>query len=163
MTVTSQYRGAQGLDPEFIAELEAPVRLRQATARALRADDVELYPLRFRRELFPRIDVIDLIIEKAAGFDLARALDDAAFLRHLDSAGDRQGGRDGSRFDVWTSGCHCRLCDTRASCSRILLIVLFAGGSFWDWFPLRGLTSDNFSELSLLARSSTISGTSPCR
>jgi microcin C transport system permease protein len=39
-----------------------------------------------------------------------------------------------------------------ASCSRILLIVLFAGGSFFDWFPLRGLTSDNWAELSLFGK-----------
>ena len=46
----------------------------------------------------------------------------------------------------------------------ILLIVLFAGGSFWQIFPLRGLTSDNFAQLSLAwQRSRTTSGISSCR
>jgi ABC-type microcin C transport system permease subunit YejB len=40
---------------------------------------------------------------EAAGFDLARAVDDADFLRHLDSAGHRKAVKDGSRFDIWTS------------------------------------------------------------
>ena len=49
-----KYRGAQGLDPEFIKESREAVRLRQAGPRALPADDGQLSHLRFRRELFPR-------------------------------------------------------------------------------------------------------------
>ena len=46
----------------------------------------------------------------------------------------------------------------------ILLLVLFAGGSYWQMFPLRGLTSDNWEELSLAGQDrATTSGTSRCR
>ena len=56
---------------------------------------------------------------------------------------------DGSRFDVWTSGLIIIAYAVPGFLVGILLIVMFAGGSFFDWFPLRGLTSDNFAELSL--------------
>ena len=57
--------------------------------------------------------------------------------------------RDGSPFDVWTSGVVIVGYAIPGFLFAILLIVLFAGGSYWDWFPLRGLTSGNFDQLSL--------------
>ena len=72
--------------------------------------------------------------------------------------------RDGSRFDVWTSGVIIVAYAMPGFLFAILLIVLFAGGTFFDWFPLRGLTSDNFGQLSWPAADrSTTSGTSSCR
>jgi len=59
---------------------------------------------------------------------------------------------DGSRFDVWTSGLIIVAYAVPGFLVGILLIVMFAGGSFFDWFPLRGLTSDNFAELSLFGK-----------
>ena len=56
--------------------------------------------------------------------------------------------RHGSPFDVWTSTAIIIGYAIPAFLFAILLIVLFAGGSYWDWFPLRGLTSSNFDELS---------------
>jgi microcin C transport system permease protein len=61
--------------------------------------------------------------------------------------GVRKAVRDGSRFDVWTSGVIVVGNAIPGFLFAILLIVLFAGGSFLDLFPLRGLTSENFSEL----------------
>jgi microcin C transport system permease protein len=55
--------------------------------------------------------------------------------------------RDGSRFDVWTSGVVIVGNAIPSFLFAILLIVLFAGGSYWQWFPLRGLVSDNWAEL----------------
>lgn len=56
--------------------------------------------------------------------------------------------RHGSAFDVWTSAAIITGYAIPAFLFAILLIVLFAGGSYFDWFPLRGLTSNNFAELS---------------
>jgi len=56
--------------------------------------------------------------------------------------------RHGSHFDVWTSSAIIVGYAIPAFLFAILLIVLFAGGSYFDWFPLRGLTSNNFDELS---------------
>ena len=61
--------------------------------------------------------------------------------------GIRKAVKDGSRFDVWTSGVIIIGYAIPGFLFAILLIILFAGGSFFDWFPLRGLTSDNWSQL----------------
>jgi microcin C transport system permease protein len=56
---------------------------------------------------------------------------------------------DGSRFDVWSSAAVIMGYAIPSFLFAILLIVLFAGGSFWQIFPLRGLTSEYFDQLSL--------------
>lgn len=56
--------------------------------------------------------------------------------------------RDGSAFDVWTSGVIVVGYAVPGFLFAIMLIVLFAGGTYLDWFPLRGLLSDNWQELS---------------
>jgi len=61
--------------------------------------------------------------------------------------GIRKAIHDGSHFDVWTSGAIIIGYAIPGFLFAILLIILFAGGSFFDWFPLRGLTSDNWAEL----------------
>jgi len=60
--------------------------------------------------------------------------------------------REGSRFDVMTSLVVLIGYAIPGFVLGIFLIVLFAGGSFFEWFPLRGLTSDNWDELSWPAR-----------
>jgi len=60
--------------------------------------------------------------------------------------------RDGSRFDIWTSGLVIFGNAVPGFLFAILLIVLFAGGRYWDVFPLRGLVSENFSDLSTWAQ-----------
>ncbi|TIT57829.1 MAG: microcin ABC transporter permease, partial [Mesorhizobium sp.] len=58
--------------------------------------------------------------------------------------GIRKAVKDGSAFDVWTSGVVIVGYAIPGFLFGILLMVLFAGGSFYDWFPLRGITSDNW-------------------
>ena len=60
--------------------------------------------------------------------------------------------RSGSQFDIWTSSAIIIGYAIPAFLFAILLVVLFAGGSYWDWFPLRGLTSNNFDQLSLFGK-----------
>jgi microcin C transport system permease protein len=60
--------------------------------------------------------------------------------------------RDGSRFDVWSSGVVIFGNAVPAFLFAILLVVLFAGGRYVDWFPLRGLTSENWQDLAWPAR-----------
>lgn len=60
--------------------------------------------------------------------------------------------REGSRFDVLTTLLVLVGYAIPGFVLGVLLIVLFAGGTFWDWFPLRGLTSDNWDELAWPAR-----------
>ncbi len=60
--------------------------------------------------------------------------------------------KDGSRFDIWSSTAIVVGFAIPSFLLGILLIVLFAGGSYFEWFPLRGLTSDNFEQLSLFGK-----------
>ncbi len=59
---------------------------------------------------------------------------------------------DGSKFDVWTSFAVIIGAAIPVFLFAVFLIVLFAGGTYLSWFPLRGLTSDNWSEMSLLGK-----------
>ncbi len=112
--VSSKYRGAQGLDPDFIKKPGKAVRLRQAGSGAFRADGVEFRALRFRQELFPRRQRAAADQGEAAGLDVARHLDDAADLSDLDPARHPQGGagRLAVRY-LDLGGDHRRLCDSR--------------------------------------------------
>ena len=149
---TGRYRGAQGLDPEFIAELERqfgfdkPIHERFVLMMGnyLRFDFGESY--------FRNRGVVDLVIEKmpvSISIGLWTTL-----LVYLISIplGVAKAVRDGSPFDVWTSGVIIVGNAIPGFLFAILLIVLFAGGSYLDWFPLRGLTSPDWDAMSWPAR-----------
>ena len=148
----SNYRGAQGLDPELIAEIErlygfdkpAPERFWIMLKNYARLD--------FGESFFRDAKVTDLIIEKmpvSISIGLWSTL-----IMYLVSIplGIAKATRHGSAFDVWTSSAIIVGYAIPAFLFAILLIVVFAGGSYLDWFPLRGLTSNNFDELSLTGK-----------
>jgi microcin C transport system permease protein len=147
-----RYRGAQGLPPEFVKDLEklygfdkpAHERFFQMMKQYLTFDFGTSY---FRDET-----VVGLILEKlpvSISIGLWTTL-----LTYLISIplGIRKAVRDGSRFDIWTSAVVIVGNAIPSFLFAILLIVLFAGGSFLDWFPLRGLVSDDWEQLSWPAR-----------
>jgi microcin C transport system permease protein len=151
-TTTSRYRGARGLDPEFIKDLErmygfdkpAYVRFFQMVRNYLTFD--------FGTSYFRDTSVVDLVIQKlpvSISIGLWTTL-----LTYLISIplGIRKAVRDGSKFDIWTSGVIIVGYAIPGFLFAILLIVLFAGGSYLDWFPLRGLVSDNWAQMSWPAR-----------
>ena len=86
--------------------------------------------------------------------DHAGAVVDADRLSDLDPAGHPQGGENGSAFDTWTSGIIIIGYAIPAFLFAVLLMVLFAGGSYRQIFPLRGLTSDNFETCQPLGKAS---------
>ncbi len=141
------YRGAQGLDPEFIKELEKQFGFdRPAHERFLKMLwDYARFD--FGNSYFRDRPVIDLIIEAlpvSASLGLWLTFISYAVSIPL---GIAKAVRDGSRFDVWTSAVIIVGYAIPSFLFAILLIVLFAGGSFWNIFPLRGLVSDNFDQL----------------
>ncbi|WP_420960369.1 microcin C ABC transporter permease YejB [Brucella sp. IR073] len=148
-SINSRYRGAQGLDPQFIASLEKQFGFDKPPLE--RFFDMLWNYLRFDfgRSYFRDISVLDLILEKMpVSISLGLWL---TFLSYAISIplGIRKAIKDGSHFDVWTSAVIIVAYAIPSFLFAILLIVLFAGGSFFDWFPLRGLTSSDFSQLSL--------------
>lgn len=103
----------------------------------------------FGESYFRSIRVIDLVLEKMpVSITLGLWSTLLAYLISI-PLGIRKAMRDGSQFDTWTSGLIIVAYAIPSFLFAIMLLVLFAGGSFWQIFPLRGLTSDDWAELSL--------------
>lgn len=135
------YRGARGLDPAIVRDIErmfgfdkpAHVRFFEMLRGYLTFD--------FGRSLFQDRPVVDLLIEKmpvSVSLGLWSTL--IIYLVSI-PLGIRKAVRDGSRFDIATSGVVLVGYAIPGFLFAILLVVLFAGGSFFQWFPLRGLAS----------------------
>jgi len=146
--VTSKYRGAQGLDPEIIKEIEIqfgfdkPLHVR--FANMIRGYVV----FDFGESLFSGRRVIDLVVEKMpVSISLGLWTTLLVYLISI-PLGVARAIHDGSRFDLWTSTVIIGASAIPSFLFAILLIILFAGGSYFEWFPLRGLTSDNWSSMS---------------
>ncbi len=148
----SKYAGARGLSPEFLAELEKQFgfdkppleRFGQMLWNYMRFD--------FGYSYFRDISVLDLIKEKMpVSISLGLWL---TFLSYAISIplGIRKAIKEGTRFDTWTSAVIIIGYAIPSFLFAILLIILFAGGSFFDWFPLRGLTSPDFAQMSLFEK-----------
>jgi microcin C transport system permease protein len=147
-----KYRGAQGLDPAFIAKLEAQFGFDKPPLERFFTMVWDYMRFDFGESFFRDISVVDLILEKmpvSISLGLWITLISYAISIPL---GIRKAVKDGSAFDVWTSGVVIVGYAIPGFLFAILLMVLFAGGSFLDWFPLRGLTSENWHELSWPAR-----------
>ena len=146
--VNSKYRGAQGLDPEFIKQLEEQFGFDKPAHERFGKMIWDYARFDFGESYFRNISVIDLIIEKLpVSISLGLWITILSYGISI-PLGIRKAVSDGSSFDIWTSGVIIVAYAIPGFLFAILLMVLFAGGSFFDWFPLRGLTSDNFAELS---------------
>jgi microcin C transport system permease protein len=145
----SKYRGAQGLDPELIEDIKkqygfdksAPERLWIMLGNYARFD--------FGQSFFRDKSVVGLIIEKMP-VSISLGLW-STLLIYLVSIpmGIRKALHNGSRFDVWSSGIIIIGYAIPGFLFALLLIVFFAGGSYWQFFPMQGLVSENFDSLSL--------------
>ncbi|MCY4487406.1 MAG: microcin C ABC transporter permease YejB [Deltaproteobacteria bacterium] len=147
-----RYRGAQGIDPEFIKEIERQfgfdkpphVRFFLMMGNFLRFD--------FGDSFFRDRSVVQLVMDKLpVSISLGLWTTLLVYLVSI-PLGVAKAVRDGTRFDVWTSGAVIVGNAVPGFLFAILLIVLFAGGRYFDWFPLRGLVSDNWSELGFWQR-----------
>jgi microcin C transport system permease protein len=143
----SRYRGAQGLDPELIAKLEKQFGFDKPPLTRFLEMMWNYSRFDFGESFFRNTSVLDLIKEKlpvSASLGVWIMIFSYGISIPL---GIRKAVKDGSTFDVWTSGAIIIGYAVPSFLFGILLIVLFAGGSFYDWFPLRGLVSDNFDQL----------------
>lgn len=144
---SGRYRGAQGLDPEFIAKLEKQFGFDKPPLERFGTMMWNYIRFDFGESFFRNTSVIDLIKEKmpvSISLGLWILLFSYAISIPL---GIKKAVSDGSAFDVWTSGIIIIGYAVPSFLFGILLIVVFAGGSFLDWFPLRGIVSDNFWQL----------------
>ncbi len=144
----SNYRGAQGLDPELVKEIEKMYGFDKSAPERFWLMLKSYAQLDFGDSFFRDAKVVDLIVEKMP-VSISLGLW-STLIMYLVSIplGIAKAMRNGSTFDVWTSSAIIVGYAIPSFLFAILLIVLFAGGSYYDWFPLRGLTSNNYEQLS---------------
>ncbi|MBU0463111.1 MAG: microcin C ABC transporter permease YejB [Proteobacteria bacterium] len=148
----SSYRGAQGLDPEVIAEIEKrfgfdkPIHVRYF--KMLK----DFFFFDFGDSLFRGRSVVELIVERIP-VSVSLGLWSTIII-HLVCIplGIKKALKHSSRFDIWTSTVIIVCNAIPVFLFAILLIILFAGGTYFNWFPLRGLVSVNFDQLSLMGK-----------
>jgi microcin C transport system permease protein len=146
--VSSKYRGAQGLDPEFIKELEKEFGFDKPPLERFGLMLWNYARFDFGESYFRDVSVLGLIAEKMpVSISLGLWMTLLSYLISI-PLGISKAVRDGSRFDVWTSAVIIVGYAVPSFLFAILLIILFAGGNFWDVFPLRGLTSENWAQMS---------------
>lgn len=144
----SKYRGAQGLDPEFIAELETQFGFDKPAHERFFKMMGDYARFDFGDSYYRDVSVISLIKEKLP-VSISLGLWTTLFTYLISiPLGIAKAQRNGSRFDVWSSGVIIVAYAIPGFLFAVLLIVLFAGGSYFDIFPLRGLVSENFDHLS---------------
>jgi microcin C transport system permease protein len=166
------YVGARGLPPEFLAKLEVQFGFSRIVCdegftgtpsindEECRKEDIpaverffimmgKYLTFDFGESYFRRVSVVDLVIEKLpVSITLGLWSTLIAYLISI-PLGIRKAIHDGSRFDTWTSGIIIAAYAIPGFLFAVMLMVVFAGGSYFQWFPLRGLTSTNWESLSL--------------
>ncbi|HWL58809.1 MAG TPA: ABC transporter permease subunit [Paracoccus sp. (in: a-proteobacteria)] len=171
----SEYAGARGIPPELLDQLEVQMGfakivcapghegepdLKSPDCRKEKIGAVERFGIMlgnylrfdFGVSFFRSISVVDLVIEKMpVSITLGLWSTLIAYLISI-PLGIRKAVRNGTPFDTWTSGAIIIGYAIPAFLFAVLLMVVFAGGSYWQIFPLRGLTSDNFHQLSFFGK-----------
>ncbi|MDX2204645.1 MAG: microcin C ABC transporter permease YejB [Hyphomicrobiaceae bacterium] len=149
---SSKYRGAQGLDPEFIKQLEKQFGFDKPAYERFFLMMKNFLLFDFGKSYFRDISVMQLIKEKLpVSISLGIWMTLLTYLISI-PLGIRKAVHDGERFDTWTSGVLVIGYAIPGFLFAVLLLVLFAGGSFLQWFPSRGLTSEGFANFSMAGK-----------
>jgi microcin C transport system permease protein len=149
---SSNYRGARGLDPKFIAEIERMYGFDKPAPERFVIMMKSYLTFDFGKSFFKGRPVVELIIEKMP-VSISLGLWSTLIIYSISiPLGIAKASRDGTPFDVWTSTAIIVGSAIPSFLFAILLIVLFAGGTYFDIFPLRGIVSDNWDTLPWPAR-----------
>ena len=150
--VDSKYRGSQGLDPDIIREIEAMYGMDKPAHIRFISMMKDYLTFNFGESFFRDRKVIDLVLDKMpVSISLGLWTTLLVYLISI-PLGIRKAIKDGSRFDVTSSTIITIGYAIPNFLFAVILIVVFAGGRYFDIFPLRGLVSDNFYELNLLEK-----------
>ena len=149
---TSKYRGAQGLDPEFIKQLEKQFGFDKPAHERFFMMMKNYFLFDFGKSYFRDVSVLQLIKEKLpVSVSLGIWMTLITYLISI-PLGIHKAVHDGETFDTWTSGILVIGYAIPGFLVAVFLLVMFAGGSFFQWFPSRGLTSDTWSQMSLIGK-----------
>lgn len=144
----STYQGARGLPEDFIKDLEKQFGFDKPPLERFLLMMGNYMRFDFGESYFRSISVMDLVLEKMpVSISLGLWSTLLAYLISI-PLGIRKAVKDGSKFDTWSSGIIIFAYAIPGFLFAILLLVLFAGGSYFKAFPLRGITSENFDDLS---------------
>lgn len=148
----SEFRGRRGIDPELLKDIEKLYGFdKPATERFFQMITNYLH-FDLGDSFFKNAKVTDLILQKIP-VSISLGLWSTLLIYFISiPLGIRKAVRQGSKFDVWTSIMIAIGYAIPSFLLALLLIVLFAGGSYWNIFPLRGLVSDNFASLSFFGK-----------
>jgi len=169
------YVGARGLPPEFRAKLEVEFGFARWVCAPGFTGKPSLDTPECTKEMIPAVERFFIMMGKFLRFDFGESYFRSAGVLELVAEkmpvsitlglwstliaymisiplGIRKAVRDGSPFDNWTSGIIIAAYAIPGLLFAVMLLVLFAGGSYWKWFPLRGLTSDGWEEMSLIGK-----------
>ena len=143
------YTGGSGLDPELVARLEKQFGFDKPAHERFLMMIWNYLHLDFGDSYFQDRPVVELVLERLP-VSISLGLWSLLIIYSISiPLGISKAIRDGARFDIWTSGVVFTAYAIPNFLFAIILIVIFAGGSYLDWFPLRGLTSEGFATLSL--------------
>ncbi len=146
------YQGRRGLPDDFIKELEIQFGFDKPPLTRFWNMLKSYAVFDFGDSYFRSISVRDLILEKMpVSISLGLWSTLIAYLIAI-PLGIKKAVRDGSRFDTWSTAILVAAYAIPTFLFAVMLVILFAGGSYLQIFPLRGLTSDNFAELSLIGK-----------
>ena len=149
---SSRYPGAQGVDPELIKELEHQFGFDQPLHKRFLTMIGNYLRFDFGKSYFSDQSVLDLVLNKMpVSISLGLWTTLIVYLISI-PLGIRKAVKNDSAFDIWTSAVIVAGYAIPSFLFAVLLIVVFAGGRYLDWFPLRGLTSDNWADMDWLHR-----------
>jgi microcin C transport system permease protein len=169
------YVGARGLPPEFRAKLEVEFGFARFICPEGYVGTLTQQAKDCEKEMIPALERFFIMMGKFIRFDFGESYFRSAGVLELVAEkmpvsitlglwstliaylisiplGIRKAVRDGSAFDSWTSAIIIAAYALPGLLVAVMLLVLFAGGSYWQIFPLRGLTSSNFADLSLFGK-----------
>ncbi|MBI1244832.1 MAG: microcin C ABC transporter permease YejB [Alphaproteobacteria bacterium] len=139
------YRGARGIDPAYIKQLEREFGFDKPPVERFVSMLGKYATFDFGNSFFKGRPVVELVLEKMP-VSISLGLWTTLIVYFVSiPLGIRKAVRDGSRFDIWTSGVIIVGYAVPSFLLAVLLIVVFAGGRYLEWFPLRGLTSEGFA------------------
>ncbi|MGE3245129.1 MAG: microcin C ABC transporter permease YejB [Beijerinckiaceae bacterium] len=146
----SRYRGRQGLDQQLVKDLEKQFGFDKPAHERFLKMMKDYFTFDFGKSFFRGSSVVELIKDKLpVSITLGLWMTILSYMISI-PLGIRKAVRDGTNFDIWTSAVVIVGYAIPGFLFAILLVVLFAGGSFWQIFPLRGLTSEGWESFSLL-------------
>ena len=143
----SRYRGAQGLPPELIADIEKQFGLDKPAHERFLMMMGNYLRFDFGDSYFQDRSVAQLVLDKMpVSISLGLWTTLLVYVISI-PLGVAKAVRDGTRFDVWTSSVIVVGNAVPGFLLAILLIILFSGGRYFDWFPLRGLVSSGWADM----------------